>query len=53
MADPALYDGDNGKLVDLQRQHGYLDRDIAAAEEAWVALQEEWDAAEAVAGENL
>ena len=49
MADPALYDGDNGKLVDLQRQHGYLDRDIAAAEEAWLALQEEWDAAEAVA----
>ena len=49
MADPALYDGDNGKLVDLQRQHGYLDRDLAAAEEAWLALQEEWDAAAAKA----
>ena len=49
LADPALYNGDNGKLVDLQRQHGYLDRDIADAEEAWLALQEEWDAAEAEA----
>jgi len=46
LADPTLYDSDNGKLMDLQRQHGYLDRDIAEAEEAWLALQEEWDAAE-------
>jgi len=49
LADPALYDGDNARLVELQRQHGYLDRDIAAAEAAWLALQEEWDAAEAEA----
>ena len=41
LADPALYDGDNGKLMDLQRQHGYIDRDIAQAEEAWLAVQEE------------
>lgn len=49
LADPALYDGDQAQLIDLQRQHGYLDRDLAAAEEAWLALQEEWDAAEAAA----
>ena len=50
MADPALYDGDKSKLVDLQRQHGYLDRDLADAEAAWLVLQEEWDAAQAEAG---
>ena len=50
MADPALYDGDKSKLVDLQRQHGYLDRDLAEAEAAWLVLQEEWDAAQVEAG---
>ena len=49
MADPALYTSDKDRLVDLQRQHGYLDRDLAAAEEAWLALQEEWDEAESAA----
>ena len=37
-------------LVDLQRQHGYLDRDLADAEAAWLVLQEEWDAAQVEAG---
>ena len=46
LADPSLYDGDNGVLMDLQRQHGHVERDLAAAEEAWLALQEEWEAAE-------
>lgn len=45
LADQALYDGDNSALVDLQRQHGHVDRDLAEAEEAWLKLQEEWDAA--------
>lgn len=45
LADPALYDGDNGALVDLQRQHGHIDHDLATAEEAWLALQEQWEKA--------
>ena len=45
LADPLLYDGDKVRLIGLQRQHGYLERDLAAAEAAWLTLQEEWDAA--------
>ena len=45
LADPDLYQGDNTALIDLQRQHGHIERDLAAAEEAWLALQEEWEAA--------
>jgi ATP-binding cassette subfamily F protein 3 len=45
LADPSLYDGDNGALMDLQRQHGHVEHDLAAAEEAWLSLQEEWEAA--------
>jgi ATP-binding cassette subfamily F protein 3 len=44
LADPALYEGDAARLVELQRRHGYIERDLASAEEAWFALQEEWDA---------
>ncbi len=44
LADPALYNGEPARLVELQRQHGYIERDLASAEEAWFALQEEWDA---------
>ena len=46
LGDPALYEDNAGRLVDLQRQHGYIERDLAAAEEAWFALQEEWEALE-------
>lgn len=47
LADPSLYDGDNAALIDLQRQHGHVERDLAAAEEAWLALQEQWEEAAA------
>src|SRR5690606_29159177 len=41
LADPALYEGDTAQLIELQRQHGEIERDIEEAETAWLTLQEE------------
>ena len=49
LADPTLYEGDKARLVEIQREHGHIERDLAEAEEAWLALQEEWEKAEAEA----
>ena len=50
MADPALYDGDSAKLVDLQKDLGWVASQIAEAEEVWIGLQQEFEEASAVAG---
>ena len=49
MADPALYDGGAASLVELQKQLGSVERDLADAEQAWMSLQEDWDRAQAEA----
>jgi len=43
MADPKLYGKDVGKLLDLQKQLGQVERELASAETAWLTLQEEWE----------
>jgi ATP-binding cassette, subfamily F, member 3 len=50
MADPALYDGDSAKLVNLQKDLGWVSGQIAEAEEVWLGLQQEFEEASAVAG---
>ena len=49
MADPTLYDGDSSKLVDLQRDLGWMSRQLDEAEANWLGLQEELEGASAVA----
>lgn len=49
MADPTLYDGDSSKLVDLQRDLGWMSRQLDEAEANWLGLQEELEEASAVA----
>jgi len=49
MADPTLYDGDSSKLVDLQRDLGWISRQLDEAEANWLGLQEELEEASAVA----
>jgi ATP-binding cassette, subfamily F, member 3 len=49
MADPALYDGGAGSVVELQKQLGVVERDLSDAEQAWMSLQEDWDRAQAEA----
>ena len=49
MADPTLYDGDSSKLVDLQRDLGWISRQLDEAEANWLGLQEELEGASAVA----
>ncbi len=39
MADPALYDGDSGKLVALQKRLGEIAQDLEQAEARWLAAQ--------------
>lgn len=46
MADPVLYEGNSGGLVALQRQFGQLEKDLAAAEEKWISLQEQMELTE-------
>ena len=49
MADPTLYDGDSSKLVDLQRDLGWISRQLDEAEANWLGSQEELEGASAVA----
>lgn len=46
MTDPDLYDGSSGELVTLQRKSGQVEKDLSAAEEKWVALQEQMEMTE-------
>ncbi|UCH76251.1 MAG: ABC-F family ATP-binding cassette domain-containing protein [Rhodospirillales bacterium] len=45
LADPGLYDGPADKIAALNRRAGELDKQIAAAETAWLAAQEALDEA--------
>lgn len=47
MGDSALYAGDPQKLIDLQKRLGQIEKDLAAAEDLWLRLHEEWDEAAA------
>ena len=47
LADPALYQGDGRRAIDLRRQYAQLERTIAAAEETWFSLQQAFEEAEA------
>ncbi len=44
LAEPEVYNGSTAKLMDLQLRYGDLKREIAAAEEAWLAAQEKLEA---------
>jgi len=43
LAAPELYEGANADLLELQMQYAETENDLAAAEEAWVDLQEQWE----------
>ncbi len=47
MADPKLYGKDVGKLLDLQKQLGQIEKNLANAENDWLNLQQEFEKAEA------
>ncbi|MHB1205587.1 MAG: ABC-F family ATP-binding cassette domain-containing protein [Rhodospirillaceae bacterium] len=47
LADPALYGKGVGRVMDLQKELGVVEKDLAAAESAWLSLQEKWEQAEA------
>ncbi|MGE3646953.1 MAG: ABC transporter ATP-binding protein, partial [Reyranellaceae bacterium] len=49
LADPSLYEGAGDEVRRLQIEMGHLQRDLAAAEEAWLAAQEALDTAQAEA----
>ena len=46
LADPALYGKGVSRLLDLQKQLGVVERDLALAESQWLDLQERWETAE-------
>ncbi|MHA1109263.1 MAG: ABC-F family ATP-binding cassette domain-containing protein [Alphaproteobacteria bacterium] len=45
MADPELYDGESLVLADLRERLGKVAKELAAAEKAWMDIQEEYDQA--------
>ena len=49
LADDKLYDGPPEKVTALRKEVGDIDKDLAAAEEAWLAAQATLEAAEAEA----
>ena len=49
MADPELYSGDSAKLVELQKDLGWIASQMAEAEDVWLGLQEELEEAAAAA----
>jgi len=46
LADPKLY-GDAGKTIEVQREMGRVEKDLAAAEELWMKLEGEFEEAQA------
>ncbi|MHB1217442.1 MAG: ABC-F family ATP-binding cassette domain-containing protein [Alphaproteobacteria bacterium] len=49
LADPKIYEGDGKRVADLGREAVTIQRDLAAAEETWLACQEELEQAAASA----
>jgi ATP-binding cassette subfamily F protein 3 len=47
LADPKLYEGPPAKALELQTQHGKVSNELEQAEEAWLALQDEYERAQA------
>ena len=47
LADPKVYEGDGKRAADLGREASAVQRDLIAAEEAWLACQEELEQAAA------
>jgi ATP-binding cassette subfamily F protein 3 len=47
MGESRLYQGDPQRLVDLQKRLGQVEKQLAAAEDLWLLLHEEWDEAHA------
>ena len=47
LADPKLYGKGVGRLLDLQKELGAVEKDVAAAEATWLDLQEKFERAEA------
>ena len=45
MATPTLYRGDPVQLITVQKNLREREKELAAAEESWLTLQEQWDAA--------
>ncbi|TAK99202.1 MAG: ABC transporter ATP-binding protein [Rhodospirillaceae bacterium] len=43
LADPTLYQGPPAKVVDLQKQLQVVEQNLAAAESAWLELQDAWE----------
>ncbi|MCW5700716.1 MAG: ABC-F family ATP-binding cassette domain-containing protein [Rhodospirillales bacterium] len=47
MADPALYQGDSDRLVELKKRLGQTEKHLQQAEDTWINLQEAWEEASA------
>ena len=45
LADPAMYEGDLSVLADVRQRHVDLKRELADAEEAWLAAESELEKA--------
>ena len=43
LTDPALYEGDSGKVIQVRKDLGKIEQKLEAAEENWAGLQEQWD----------
>ena len=46
MEDPKIYGKDVGKLLDMQKTLGQIEKNLETAENAWLILQEEWEGAQ-------
>ena len=44
LADPKVYNGDNGEVLRLQKQMGKINKDLSQAETAWLEAQAELEA---------
>ena len=51
MADPKTYGKDIGRLLDLQKLLGQVEKNLTTAEHEWLTLQEEWERSEFAARE--
>ena len=50
LADPKTYGKNVNKLLDLQKELGAIEMNLAAAENEWLNVQEEWEQNQAAAG---
>ncbi len=46
MADPKVYGKDVGKMLDMQKQLGQIEKNLATAENEWLNVQEEFERAQ-------